>query len=132
MSLCLEIFHSMRRGLELSDHKLDWRHTFGEGSALEQLLACRVLRAALEGEPVRMVSPGTREQSWLLAPLEGDFTEDIRDLCHREQLEGHEAVVARLHQPALFPAEAARASGQSSGGRVLVRVPRSEDQERAA
>lgn len=232
----LEIFHSMRRGLELSDHKLDWRHTFGEGSALEQLLACRVLRAALEGEPVRMVSPGTREQSWLLAPLQGDFTEDIRDLCHREQLlkavveleawvgepiivparptddeltalskalgrirspeadgswkevnvvlaneiptdpmealvleprevtifgsrlflgieeirlplaraastsdgarltpvEGHEAVVARLHQPALFPAEAARASGQSSGGRVLVRVPRSEDQERAA
>jgi len=82
----LEIFHSMRGESEALEHKLDWRHTFGEGSALEQLLACRVLRAALESEEVRLLEPGTREQIWLLAPVEGDHGEDIRDLRAREQL----------------------------------------------
>ena len=82
----LEIFHSMRGEPDPLEHKLDWRHTFGEGSALEQLLACRVLRAALEGEPVRLLEAGTREQVWLLAPVEGDHDEDIRDLRIRGQL----------------------------------------------
>ena len=82
----LEIFHSARGEPPEMEHTLDWRHTFGEGSALEQLLACRVLRAALEGEPVRLLSPETRDQIWLLAPVEGDHAEDIRDLEAREQL----------------------------------------------
>lgn len=82
----LEIFHSMRGEPQDLEHTLDWRHTFGEGSALEQLLACRVLIAALEGEPVRLLEPGTRKQIWLLAPVEGDHAEDIRDLKARERL----------------------------------------------
>ncbi len=83
----LEIFHSMRQGpAEALEHNLDWRHTFGEGSAIEQLLACRILRAALEGKPVRLLSPRHRDQIWLLAPLEGDFADDIEDLESREQL----------------------------------------------
>lgn len=81
----LEIFHSARGEPEM-EHTLDWRHTFGEGSALEQLLACRVLRAALEGEPVRLLEPATREQIWLLVPVEGDHADDIRDLEARERL----------------------------------------------
>jgi hypothetical protein len=222
----LEIFHSIR-GPEASDHRLDWRHSFGEGSALEQLLACRVLRAALEGEAVQFLVPGTRKQLWLSEPLDGDFAADIEDLHHREKLlelvlelevwageplvvparlteddlanlsealgrvrspefdgawehlnvvltenvppnpieilalepceviifgskvflgveelhlplanatrtengakltpvKGHEGLVGRLHHPASYPAEAARAPGRSKGGRILVRVP---------
>lgn len=76
----LEFFHSARGESPELEHTLDWRHTFGEGSALEQLLACRVLRAALEGEPVRLLEPATREQIWLLEPVEGDHADDIRDL----------------------------------------------------
>jgi hypothetical protein len=82
----LEIFHSVRGEPQALEHTLDWRHTFGEGSALEQLLACRVLIAALEGEPVRLLEPGTRKQIWLLAPVEDDHAEDIRDLKARERL----------------------------------------------
>ncbi len=82
----LEIFHSARGESPELEHTLDWRHTFGEGSALEQLLACRILRAALEGEPVRLLEPATRKQIWLLAPVEGDHADDIRDLDARERL----------------------------------------------
>lgn len=83
----LEIFHSMRQDpADALEHKLDWRHTFGEGTAVEQLLACRILQSALEGEPVRLLSSHDREQIWLLAPLEGDFADDIGDLESREQL----------------------------------------------
>ncbi|MGH2973576.1 MAG: hypothetical protein ACRDLL_01725 [Solirubrobacterales bacterium] len=83
----LEIFHSMRQDpAGAFEHKLDWRHTFGEGSAVEQLLACRVLRSALEGKPVRLLTPNDREQIWLLEPLEGDYADDIGDLESREQL----------------------------------------------
>lgn len=82
----LEIFHSARGEPPEMEHTLDWRHTFGEGSALEQLLACRVLRAALEGEPVRLLEPATREQIWPLAPVEGNHDDDIRDLEARERL----------------------------------------------
>ncbi|HVQ57671.1 MAG TPA: hypothetical protein VMS60_02075 [Solirubrobacterales bacterium] len=232
----LEIFHSMRGDLEASDHRLDWRHTFGEGSALEQLLACRLLRAALEGEAVQFVTPGTRKQMWLSERLEGDFAADIEDLHNREELlefvvevevwageplvvptrptkedaaklskalgrirspefsgswehvnviltetvppnpievlaleplevtifgsevflgveelrlplanatptedgvrltpvDGHEGMVGHLHHPTRVPAEAARAPGQSKGGRVLVRVPQPHDAEAAA
>lgn len=101
----LEIFHSMRGSLDVSDHRLDWRHTFGEGSALEQLLACRVLRAALEGEAVRFLTPGTRKQMWLSERLEGDFAVDIEDLHHRESL--LEAVLeleAWVGEPLVVPA----------------------------
>lgn len=83
----LEIFHSMRRGTSGAfEHNLDWRHVFGEGSAIEQLLACRVLRSALEGKPVRLLNPHDRSQLWLLAPLEGDYDEDVRELGVREQI----------------------------------------------
>lgn len=232
----LEIFHSMRGEPTALEHKLDWRHTFGEGSAFEQLLACRVLRAALEGESVRLLEPEARKQIWLLAPVEGDRTKDIEDLRHREQLlefvaeleawvgealvvparprdedvealslalgrirsprvegtwervetifegelprtpvevvtleartatlfgsdvflgveefhlplvamtatadgaeltpvEGHEQMVAVLHRPEVYPAEAARPAGQSSGGRVMYRKPRLEPEDVAA
>jgi hypothetical protein len=228
----LEIFHSMRQGpAGALEHKLDWRHTFGEGSAIEQLLACRVLRSALEGESVRLLSPHDREQIWLLSPLEGDFEGDIKDLESREQLlevatelelwtgnpvevparasdeeirelfevvgrirspevdgewekvdlvpesdlpdepfqvrvleareatifaanlfigvevidlplaegapkgdevrlrpvQGHEKMTARLYPPSVYPADVARPPGRATGGRVLVRPPRSTD-----
>lgn len=101
----LEILHSIRGELNASEHKLDWRHKFGEGSALEQLLSGRVLRAALEGEAVQMLKPGTREQMWLLAPLEGDYDEDIRDLRVREQLLDLAAELeAWVGQPLIVPA----------------------------
>lgn len=54
----LEIFHSMRGEPEALEHTLDWRHTFGEGSALEQLLGCRVMIAVLKGEPAPAEAPG--------------------------------------------------------------------------
>jgi hypothetical protein len=83
----LEIFHSMRKNPAGEiEHNLDWRHAFGEGTAIEQLLSCRVLRSALEGEPVRLLSPKDRKQIWLLKPLAGDHASDISDLEYREQL----------------------------------------------
>lgn len=101
----LELFHSMRGEPGALGHKLDWRHTFGEGSALEQLLACRVLRAALEGEPVQLLAPGTREQMWLLERLSGNFKEDIDDLHHRESLlEFVVELEAWLGEPLVVPA----------------------------
>jgi hypothetical protein len=102
----LEIFHSMRRSADGScEHNLDWRHTFGDGSAVEQLLACRVLRSALEGGQVRLLNPADRSQVWLLAPLEGDFTEDIGDLERREQiLEASAAIEVWTGVPLEVPA----------------------------
>lgn len=81
----LHILHSIRGDDDSLEHNFNWRHVFGEGSALEQLLACRVLRAALAGEEVRLLVPATRDQMWLLKRLEGDYAEDIRDLQLREQ-----------------------------------------------
>jgi hypothetical protein len=116
----LEIFHSMRGKPEQLEHTLDWRHTFGEGSALEQLLACRVLISALEGETVQLLEPKTREQIWLLAPVEGDHAEDIRDLKAREQLLGLAAEFeAWTGEPLVVPArptdEDAKALSQALG-----------------
>jgi len=124
----LEIFHSMRGEPTELEHTLDWRHTFGEGSALEQLLACRVLTAALQGEAVQLLEPETRKQIWLLAPVEGDHADDIRDLKAREQLL---ELVAELEawagEPVVVPAhptsEDAKALSQALG---RIRVPEIE------
>lgn len=84
----LHILHSIRGDESSLEHHIDWRHIFGEGSALEQLLACRVLRAALAGEAVRLLVPTSRAQIWLLERFDGDYAEDIRDLELREEFLG--------------------------------------------
>lgn len=101
----LEIFHSMRGEPEALEHTLDWRHTFGEGSALEQLLGCRVMIAVLKGEAVRLLQPGTREQIWLLAPVVETYDEDVRDLRARERLLALAAELeAWVGEPLVVPA----------------------------
>lgn len=82
----LEIFHSIRGKSPDLENRLDWRHTFGRGSAVEQLLACRILRGALLGETVQLLHAGSREQIWLSAPVVGDYTDDLRDLEIRERI----------------------------------------------
>jgi hypothetical protein len=82
----LEIYHSIRGKPPELEHNLDWRHKFGSGSAVEQLLACRVLRRVLSGEPVSLLNAGSREQAWLTKPVVGDHANDIKDLEDRERI----------------------------------------------
>jgi len=58
----IEIFQSLARAEETgtAESRLDWRHTLGHGTALEQLLAARITRAALRGGTVQLLDPHDR------------------------------------------------------------------------
>jgi hypothetical protein len=55
----LEVFVLVRRQSEDGpvESRLDWRYRAGEGSTVEQVLACDLMRAGLSGEPVELRDP---------------------------------------------------------------------------
>jgi hypothetical protein len=62
----LQLFMSLRSDEETRDRRMDWRWRLGEGTALEQLLAAEVMRAAHNGAAVQLVTP---EDSKVVAEL---------------------------------------------------------------
>jgi hypothetical protein len=57
----LELFISTRGASEDEiELRLDWRHTRGEGTGLEQLLAARIMLAGLRGEPLTTAQSSCR------------------------------------------------------------------------
>jgi hypothetical protein len=53
----VELFFSVRKVDGTIESRLDWRYTRGVGSGLEQLLACQVMAAGLDGQTVELLRP---------------------------------------------------------------------------
>ena len=53
----LELFYLQRGEPEAFESRLDWRFTLGQGVAVEQLLATRIMRAAMRGALIEVVDP---------------------------------------------------------------------------
>lgn len=122
----LEIFYSIRREGDSLESKLDWRHTLGEGSALEQLLACQIMLAGLRGQEIqlrhsvdgRVLISGTFDES-------ENVEDDLAQLETVETFLGYVTEVeAWIGEPLYPPAEPSADDAQVLGWVVpLIRNP---------
>ena len=126
----LELFQSVRGPSEGEiQSRLDWRYTRGEGTGLEQLLACRIMLAGLRGESVELIDPEDR-RVLVAATIDPPQTaeDDIVELQELETFLGYVAEVeAWLGAPLSPPAHPTEADARALGWLVpLVRDPTQE------
>ena len=100
----LEIFLSLNEEGGTPTTQPHWRFTRGEGSAREQLLACRIMRAALEREPIHLLRPegGDPLATAVIAPPD-DVADWQAELESLESFLGYVAEVEAWLGRELFP-----------------------------
>lgn len=102
----LELTMSLRFDEQrVDDMRLDWRHTLGVGTATEQLLSARVVRAALAGEEIALIgtdeSREGRATARIQAPAAG--ADDLELLRVHEEFLSYVCEVAAWLGTPLFP-----------------------------
>jgi hypothetical protein len=105
----LEIFQSVRKVDGAGQMQLDWRYTRGVGSALEQLVACQVMLAAVRDGKVELRYPEGGIAVNAVMPPSGDSAEWQEELASLEIFLGYvaelEAWTGHTLSPPASPSE---------------------------